>query len=87
MFTVIANLEAQKGKEEVVRQALLDLVPLTRDEAGCVDYHLHECLGKEGLFIFYENWKTKEDWEKHLQMPYMQAILGRAADLIHNVNF
>ena len=84
MFTVIANLEAQTGKEEIVRQALLNLVPLTRKEDGCVDYHLHECLGQKGLFVFYENWKTKEDWEKHLQMPYMQEILGRAADLFAN---
>ena len=84
MFTVIATLEAQPGKEEVVRQALLSLVPLTREEEGCVEYHLHECLGQEGRFVFYENWKTKEDWEKHLQMPYMQEALGNAAELFSN---
>jgi quinol monooxygenase YgiN len=84
MFTVIATLDAQPGKEDVVRQALLGLVPLTRQEAGCVEYHLHECLGQMGRFVFYENWKTKEDWAKHLQMPYMQEALANAAELFAN---
>ena len=84
MFTVICTLDAQTGKEEVVRQALLSLVPFTREEDGCVEYHLHECLGQAGRFVFYENWKTKEDWEKHLQMPYMQEALGKAGELFAN---
>jgi quinol monooxygenase YgiN len=84
MFAVIATLIAQPGKEDVVRQALLGLVPLTRQEAGCIEYHLHECLGQTGRFVFYELWKTKEDWEKHLQMPYMQQALGAAAELFAN---
>ena len=84
MFTVIATLDAQPGKEDVVREALLSLVPLTRQEAGCVEYHLHECLGQTGRFVFYENWKTKQDWELHLQMPDMQEALGNAAELFSN---
>ena len=84
MFTVIATIDAQPGKEEVVRQALLSLVPLTRDEEGCIEYHLHECLGQKGRFVFYENWNTKKDWEMHLQMPYMQEALSRAAELFAN---
>ena len=84
MFTVIATLDAQSGKEEVVRQALLSLVPLTREEEGCIEYHLHECLGQKGTFVFYENWRSKADWELHLQMPYMQEVLGRATELFAN---
>ena len=84
MFTVICTLDAQPGKEKVVRQALLSLVPLTREEEGCIEYHLHECINQKGRFVFYENWKTKEDWEQHLQMPYMQEAVGKAAELFAN---
>lgn len=84
MFTVIATIDAQPGKEDVVRQALLSLVPLTRKEEGCIEYHLHECLGQTGRFVFYENWRTKEDWEEHLEMPYMQEALGKATELFAN---
>jgi quinol monooxygenase YgiN len=84
MFTVIATIDAQPGKEDAVRQGLLSLVPLTREEEGCIEYHLHECLGQPGRFVFYENWKTKEDWQKHLQMPYMEEALGKAAELFAN---
>ena len=84
MFTVIATIDAQPGKEEVVRQALLSLVPLTREEEGCIEYHLHECLGQNGGLLFYEEWQAKEDWEIHLQMPYMREALGKAAELFAN---
>lgn len=84
MFTVIATIDAKPGKEDIVRQALLSLVPLTREEAGCLEYHVHECLGQTGRFVFYENWKTKEDWDKHLQMPYMQEALANAPELFAN---
>jgi len=84
MFTVIATLHAKPGKEEELEQALVNLVPLTRKEEGCIDYHLHRCLGQKGRFIFYENWASKEEWEKHLEMPYIQDLLGKADTLLAN---
>ena len=84
MFTVIATLDAKSGKEEELQQTLLSLVPLTRQEEGCIDYHLHRCLGQAGRFVFYENWASKAEWEKHLEMPYIQDLLATAGDLLAN---
>jgi len=44
MKTIIINaiLKAKCGKEEELKQALLDVVKPSRNEAGCVQYTLHE---------------------------------------------
>lgn len=84
MFTVIAMLDAKSGKEDELEKSLLSLVPQTRKEEGCIDYHLHKCLGQKNRFVFYENWASKAEWEKHLEMPYIQDLFAKADDLLAN---
>jgi quinol monooxygenase YgiN len=33
------------------------------------------------VFTLYENWRSKQDLDQHLQMPYLQALLGQAEEL------
>lgn len=81
MYTVIVTLDAKPGMEDAARQSLLDLVPPTRQEAGCIDYHLHECNGQPGRFVLYENWASEAAWEEHMQMPYLQDALAKVPEL------
>ena len=41
-LTVVAVLVAQPGKEDVVREALTDLVPPTLQEQGCISHALSQ---------------------------------------------
>jgi quinol monooxygenase YgiN len=80
--TVLAMAKAKEGMEETVRQELLSLVNPTRSEPGCINYDLHQADDDKSLFIFYENWKSKEDLEKHLGMPYLKAFLEKSGGLL-----
>jgi quinol monooxygenase YgiN len=80
--TVLAMARAKEGKEETVKQELLSLVKPTRAEAGCINYDLHQAPDDKSLFIFYENWKSKEDLDKHLGMPYLKAFLEKSGELL-----
>lgn len=80
--TVVATLKAKPGKAEELRAELLKLVPLTLREDGCINYDLHESTETAGLFLFYENWKSKQDLDRHLAMPYIAAMLAKADDLL-----
>ncbi|MBP9865421.1 MAG: antibiotic biosynthesis monooxygenase [Candidatus Omnitrophica bacterium] len=73
-LTVIAVIEAKRGCESRVKQALLGLIPATREEKGCVDYELHVQKNRKGSFLFYENWLTKSHLDKHLAMPHLKAF-------------
>ena len=80
--TVLAMAKAKDGMDETVRQELLSLVNPTRSEPGCINYDLHQAHDDKSLFIFYENWKSKEDLDKHLGMPYLKAFLEKAESLL-----
>lgn len=79
--TVVATIKAQPGKEAQVRQELLALVPPTRAEDGCINYDLHQSPDNPTLFLFYENWSSKEALDRHSQSPHLRALGAKAAEL------
>ncbi len=81
LLTVVARVQAKPEKVAEVREALIGLVAPTQSEPGCVTYVLHESTEDPALFVFYETWKSQEDLDKHLKMPYLQAILTRVDEL------
>ncbi len=72
--TVLARIRAKEGMEETVRRELLALVAPARSEKGCINYDLHQSVEDKSVFIFYENWTSKEALDRHLEMPYLDAF-------------
>jgi len=68
--------------EETVRNEVLALVAPTRAEAGCLNYDLHQSSDDPATLMLYENWVSREDLDKHLAMPYLQAFLGKVPELL-----
>ena len=81
-LTIVARIKAKEGMEETVKKELLALVAPTRSEAGCINYDLHQSKKDKGLFMFYENWRSKEDLDEHLQKPNLKAFFGKAAEVL-----
>lgn len=64
-LTIIAKILAKPEKGELVKNELLKLIEITRREEGCINYDLHQDTENKNLFVFYENWATRELWQKH----------------------
>lgn len=73
-ITVLARIKAQVGMEAKVERELLALVAPSRAEEACVNYDLHRSVDDKTLFMFYENWTSREGLDKHLSMPYLDAF-------------
>ena len=83
LLTVIAYLTAAPGKEAELRAALEALIEPTSQEAGYVNYDLHEDVENPGTFFFYENWESAEHLEAHLATPHLvhfASIMGELLD-------
>ena len=80
--TVVARIKAKPGMEAEVREVLMALVAPTTREKGCINYDLHQAADNKGLFMFYENWCSREDLDEHLGTPHLQAFLGKAGELL-----
>jgi len=73
-FTVIAHLKALDGQVEETRAFLTSLIEPTRREPGCLEYWLHQDTEDPAEFTFYENWRSRADWDRHMEMPHLQEF-------------
>ena len=75
-LTILAQITAAPGKETLVHGELEKLVPITRAEAGCIQYDLHVDNEAPGFFVFYENWESRELWQTHMNAPHLAAYMA-----------
>lgn len=80
--TVLARFKAKPGLEQQVHNAIMSLVGPTREEAGCINYDLHQSSDDKAVFMLYENWVSKKDLDDHLNTPYLKNFLGKAPELL-----
>ena len=80
-ITVIAIIKAKDGLTEQVEQELLALIEPTRAEQGCITYQLNKDVQEPGKFVFYEQWKSRQALDEHLNKPHLQALIAKADQL------
>lgn len=81
-LVVVATITAQPGHEAAVEAALRQVVPHSREEAGCLRYELHSDNAQPGRFVMLEEWAGAEALALHESLPHFQslgqAIAGKA---------
>ncbi|WP_375425230.1 putative quinol monooxygenase [uncultured Friedmanniella sp.] len=81
-LTVVAFMRARPGREDELRSAFEALVEPTTQEAGYVNYDLHESTSDPGLFYFYENWESGDALDAHLDAPHLRQFVARIPELL-----
>lgn len=70
-ITIVANIIAKKDSIEVVKAELIKLIKITRAEAGCINYDLHQDNENKAHFVFYENWQSREQLQAHMANSHL----------------
>jgi len=87
-LTIVARIEANQDKIELVKAELLKLIEPTLKEAGCIQYDLHQDNENPAVFVFYENWESRELWQAHMNnthlAEYMKTTEGAVASFTLN---
>ncbi|MBT5924989.1 MAG: antibiotic biosynthesis monooxygenase [Verrucomicrobia bacterium] len=87
-LTIVAKIEAKSDKIELVKTELQKLVEPTLNEAGCVQYDLHQDNQNPAVFLFFENWENRELWQDHMNnthlAEYVKATDGAIASFTLN---
>ncbi|MYM26716.1 antibiotic biosynthesis monooxygenase [Duganella sp. CY15W] len=81
---VVATITAKDGNAVLVREALEKIVPLSREEAGCIRYDLHVDLGNHASFVMLEAWRDAAALAEHEAAPHFQELvktIGGKADV------
>ena len=82
LLTVIAYMRAAPGKRDDLRAALEALIEPTSQEAGYVNYDLHQGVEDPDAFFFYENWESGEHLDAHLAAPHLVEFAARIPELL-----
>jgi quinol monooxygenase YgiN len=87
-LTIVARIEANADKVDLVKGELLKLIPPTLKEKGCLQYDLHQDNENPAVFLFFENWESRDLWQQHMNQPhlaeYMKATEGAVASFTLN---
>ena len=81
-ITVVARFRAKPGMEDGLKKLLLALIVPSRSDDGCINYDLHQAIDDPTIFLFYENWHSKEHLDKHSATSHVQDFRSKAKALL-----
>lgn len=70
-LTIVARIEAKQECIDTVKSSLVSLIEPTLKEVGCIQYDLHQDNENPAVFIFFENWESRELWQAHMQSAHL----------------
>jgi quinol monooxygenase YgiN len=92
MIHVIAEIEVQEGAREEFLAEFRRLVPVVRDEDGCIEYGPAVDLASDlsaqarpNVVTVMEKWASEHALHAHLKAPHMDDYRKRAGHLIKGV--
>jgi quinol monooxygenase YgiN len=95
MFVIIVNLKVKDKKDvEFVGKCLADISRITlAEEPNCKRLDAYQSESDESVFILYENWEAKKDWEEHrnktafkeIYAPKVLPLVDRVPHICHLV--
>lgn len=79
---VFARFHARPGNEGAVAEAMLENLPPTRAEPGCLGIQAYRSIRDPQLFYIYSRWQDEAAFENHAILPHTVRFLGRVEPLI-----
>ncbi len=84
MIHLIETIEAIAGKEKELAKALLELVPLSRKEEGCIRYDLFQEENAPETFMVFMSWTDHEALDKHNISPHIEVFVEKFEDVLYH---
>ena len=71
---ITMNVRPEKRKE--VMQTLLSMIEPTRQERGCLGYHVFQNIEDKNSVSIIGEWETREDLDRHMRSDRFGILLG-----------
>lgn len=80
--TIIGTVVAKPEKRDELMRILTAQVAPTRAEPGCISYDFHGDKSDPNVFVFYENFVSKEALDEHLKKAHLKPLMDRLDELL-----
>jgi len=85
-LTIVAVITARPGSEDALEARLRGLIGPSRSDAGCERYDLHRSVEGTRVFLFYETWASRPDWEAHMETEHLAAFKAEAEAMVESIH-
>lgn len=79
---VFVRLHAREGEEKAVEEALREVMGPSREEAGCVSFHLFRSMRDPRLFYIHSRWVDAAAFQKHAELAHTERFLKKVDALL-----
>jgi len=82
VIIVRISIKALMEKRTEVMQTLLSMIEPARKEKGCLSYDVFCDIDGKTVFNLIEEWKTREDLDRHIRSERFSVLLGTKSLLV-----
>jgi quinol monooxygenase YgiN len=79
---IFARFHAREGHESEVEDTLNDVVPLSREEPGCLSINAFRSTTDARLFYIHSRWADEGAFGNHAALPHTVGFIERVEPLI-----
>jgi quinol monooxygenase YgiN len=79
---VFVRLHAREGEASAVEQALREVLGPSREEQGCLSFHVFRAMRDRKLFYIHSRWANEAAFQTHAELPHTVRFLERVDALL-----
>ena len=79
---VFVRLHAREAEESAVEEALHDVTGPSREEPGCLSFHIFRSTRDRRLFYIHSRWVDEAAFQAHAELPHTVRFLKRVDALL-----
>ncbi len=76
------RLHAREGEDRAVEEALHTVTGPSREEPGCLSFHIFRSMRDRRLFFIHSRWVDEAAFQVHAELPHTMRFLERVDALL-----
>lgn len=81
-YAFILNAKTRPERADAFERLFRAYVEQSRQEPGCIEYHMLRDLKDPSLFIFFEVWASQAAFEVHTALPHMRTFAEQRGEYL-----
>ena len=74
MYAFLVYAHARPERADAFEQLFRRYIAPSRDESGCIQYHMLRDAQDPTLFVFHEVWASRDALDAHMALPHMRQF-------------
>ena len=79
---VTIGFRAKPGKAAELERELRNRVPISRTEAGTLDFRVYRSTQNSDVFFLFSRYMSEKSFDIHLYQPYSLSLLAEMDELL-----